>query len=211
MTQIDQIIGHFFNKNPDIKGARNKGLINRRALARYIIKQEKININKTEAIVSSLRRFEREKEDSKELFNLFKELKITTKDKISIISLEKSSQTIQKLQRILANINYAKNETLKIVDGFSSIKLFIDESNIKGIKELFSQKEIQKTYTKIAEITMTFPDTSIKTKGIVSYITTELNLNNINLIEILTSTPELILYLEDKDLLKAYDTINNLR
>tara|TARA_Y100000310_G_scaffold343217_1_gene449843 strand:+ start:3924 stop:4559 length:636 start_codon:yes stop_codon:yes gene_type:complete len=211
MTQIDQIIGHFFNKNPDIKGARNKGLINRRALARYIIKTEDLNINKTEAIVSTLRRFEKEKDDSKELLNLFKQVKISTKDKISILSLEKSIQSIQKLKNILSNINYTKNESLKIIDGSSTIKLFVDESNLKGIKEMFTQKEIQKIYSKIAEITMTFPDTSIKTKGIVSYITTELNLNNINLIEILTATPELILYLDDKDLLKAYDTINNLR
>ena len=58
---------------------------------------------------------------------------------------------------------------------------------------------------------MKFPEVSIKTKGIIAYVTSELNISNINIIELLTSTPELIFYTEQKDLLNAYETLQKLR
>ena len=211
MTQIEQAVEHFFTKNPDVRKAVSKALVNRRALARYIIKTEDLDINSTEAIVSALRRYKISKEEIKELSDLFNQLKINTKDKICIVSLEKSYATLQKIQKILANINYTKNETLKIVDGATTLRVFIDETSLKKFEDLFSNKEILKIYKNIAEITLTFPEIAIKTKGIVAYVASELSINNINIIEILTSTPELIIYIGQKDLLKTYETLESLR
>ena len=83
MTQIDTklMLQNFLSKNPDIRATRNKGLINRRSLAKYIIEKEGLSKNLFEAIVTGLRRFEFGKEAD---FNseLVKDVKISTKDKI---------------------------------------------------------------------------------------------------------------------------------
>ena len=211
MTHIDHSVRHFFSQNPDIRNAFSKGLVNRRALARCIIKGEGININKVEAVVSVLRRHKKETHSILHLKELFSNIKISTKDKISILSLDKNPSTLQKVQKVFSNINYTKNESLKIVDGATTLKIFIDESNAKNIRSIFNDKEILKVYNNLAEITMKFPEVSIKTKGILAYVTSELNISNINIIELLTSTPELIFYIEQKDLLNTYETIQKLR
>jgi len=211
MTQIDHSVRHFFSQNPDIRNAFSKGLVNRRALARCIIKGEGININKVEAVVSALRRHKRESFSILQLKEMFSSVKISTKDKLSILSLDKNMATLQKVQKVLSNINYTKNESLKIVDGAATLKIFIDESNVKNIRSIFNDKDILKIYSNLAEITMKFPEVSIKTKGIIAYVTSELNISNINIIELLTSTPELIFYTEQKDLLNAYETLQKLR
>src|SRR3989338_1097663 len=124
MTQISLILQEFFSKNPDVREARNKGLVNRRALAGYIAKKENLSLNKVEAIVTALRRFEIKKAEPDGIENIIGEISITTKDRIAIISLEKSDSVLKKTEKVMSNTSYAKNETLKIVEGASTIKLF---------------------------------------------------------------------------------------
>lgn len=209
MTNLNIVLNDFFNKNPDIKGGFVKDLINRRALAKYIIKEEQLK-HSLDAVITALRRFEIKKEE-KETLDIVKKINITSKENISIICLEKNEDVLAKLNRVISLVNYNKNETLKIVEGNLSLKLFVDGSKASKIKEIFNKKDIIKIINNIAEINLIFPEAAIKTKGIVSYITSHLKINNINIMEILSCTPELIIYFEEKDLIKAYKTIKMIK
>ena len=211
MTQINGILQDFLNRNPDIRGARNKGLVNRRALAGYIARKEGISTNKIEAIVTALRRVGIDKEEPADLTRLFRGITITTKDKIAVVSLEKSDPTLQKIQKVLSKVSYAKNETLKLVEGSSAIKLYIDQFNLGKIRDIFAANEIRKIQKDIAEINMFFPETANKTKGIVAYVASQLAIEDINMVEMLTGTPELIIYVDENDLLKAYNAIQRMK
>ncbi|MBI2108512.1 hypothetical protein HYT54_05275 [Candidatus Woesearchaeota archaeon] len=157
MTQINALLQDFLNRNPDIRGARNKGLVNRRALAGYIARKEGASANKIEAIVTALRRVGIEKEEPADLTRLFRGITITTKDKIAVVSLEKSDSTLQKTQKVLSKVSYAKNETLKLVEGSSAIKLYIDEFNLGKIRDIFAANEIRKIQKDIARNKHVFP------------------------------------------------------
>ena len=76
---------------------------------------------------------------------------------------------------------------------------------------MFSSKDIIAIYSKISELNLIFPEDAPKTKGIIAYVTAELAINDINIIEIITGRPELIVYVNEKDLLKAYETIQRLK
>ena len=209
MINLNIVLNNVFNKNPDIKASFAKDLINRRALAKYIIKEENLKQN-LDAVITALRRFEI-KEEEKSSLELVKKINITSKEGISIICLEKNEDVLVKLNRVISLINYNKNETLKIVEGNLSLKLFIDSSKVNKIKEIFIKKDIIKIINNVAELNLVFPQTAIKTKGIISYITSHLKTNNINITEILSCTPELIIYVEEKDLIKAYKTIKSIK
>ena len=56
-----------------------------------------------------------------------------------------------------------------------------------------------------------FPDEAPKIKGIIAYVTSELAINDTNIVEIITGRPELIVYVNESDLLKAYETIKRLK
>ncbi len=203
------LLQNFFNKNPDVREARNKGLVNRRALAKYILKKENLNVNRFEALVTALRRFEINKE-SKAVISSFREIKISTKDNLSIIYLEKTEDVLKNVSKIFHIVDFNKNDTLKIVLGSLSVKIFVDDFNLNKINEIFG-KNIIVIYKNISELNLIFPDKSTKEKGQLAYLTSELAINNINIIELLTGKPELVIYVEEKDLLKAYETIKRLK
>ena len=212
MTQnnINLLLQNFFSKYPDIKKSRASGIVNRRALANYIIRKEKLDNSKFEALVTALRRFETKKEDEQSL-EFIKDINISTKDGISIIYLEKSQEVLDSITKVISLINTNKNETLKFVQGSLSLKLFIDSFNLKKVENIFPKKDVISIYNDISELSIIISEKATRTKGVLSYLTSQLFINNINIFELLTGKPELIIYVEGKDLLKAYETIKSLK
>jgi len=208
MAQIELLLRDFFNKHPDIRQARKKGLVNRRALARYIVRAEHLEHTTIDALISVLRRFDTEKTKDEEQFNkLLAEVTISTKENIAILTLKKSPRAIEKLARVISCVDYSRGEILKIVQGALSLKIFIDESNLKDVKEIFDDKDIIGIMKNIAELNILFPKEAMEAKGVLSYIASQLAMEGINLIELITCTPELTLYVEKKHLLKAYEAL----
>ncbi len=210
MSQIELTLERFFSKNPDVREARNKGLINRRALARYIAEHEKLPIRQSEALIMALRRHPQESPKSKDFAALVKNMRTSAKDNIAIICLKNSEAVLEKLAHAVKSINHTPGETFKIVQSSLSIKIFLDKSRAKQIKELFDAKEVIEARDNIAEIDVIFPHDAIETRGIVSYVSAKLSMNRINVVELLTSTPELLIYVDNADLLATYEVVKSL-
>ncbi len=210
MSQIEMSIERFFSKNPDVREARNKGLVNRRSLARHIAAEEKIPANKLGAIIMALRRDPVEKDRQKDFKKFFKSMRTSAKDNICVLSLKNTDSVIEKTARLVRSLNHGPNETFKIVQGALSMKLFLDNSRLKQAKEYFQPGEIIEVYENTGEINITMPHEVIKTYGLISYITSRLAISKINILEILTSTPELLIYVHHSDLLRAYEAIKNM-
>lgn len=210
MSQIEMAIERFFAKNPGVRDARNRGLVNRRSLARYIAAEEKIPANKLEAVIMALRRYPLEKEKAKDFKKFFKGMRTSAKDNICVISLKNTDSVIEKTARLVHSINHGPNETFKIVQGALSIKLFLDNSRLKQAKEYFQPGEIIEVYDNTSEINIILPQDVVKTQGVISYITNKLVIDKINILELLTSSPELLIYVDNKDLLQAYEAIKNM-
>lgn len=207
MSQIEQDFKDLLSKKPEIENCYQLGLINRRSLARYIIDNGIAKPNQLDAIIAMLRRFEF-KEIKKEK-DSFKEIKINLKDNILILDFQKQKELIKKLQSLINHINYDKGDTLKIVIGSSSVKVFIDKENKNIVNELTKEYKLNKEQI-VSEISLFFPPSAKDTKGILSTITKELTLNNIVINELLTASPELLIYLKDDDVIKAYEIIKRL-
>jgi len=210
MSQIDLTLERFFSKNPDVREARNKGLINRRALARYIAEHEKIPIRQSEALIMALRRYPEERTKPKDIAPLIKNMRTSAKDNIAIISLKNSDAVLEKLAHAMKSLNHSPNETFKIVQGALSIKIFTDSTRMKQVKEIFDAKEIIESRENVSEIDCIFPREVVNTRGTLSYICAQFLVNKINILELLTSTYELLIYVDNADLLRAYEVVKNL-
>lgn len=210
MSQIEQNFREILSKKPEIEKCYQEGLINRRSLARYLIKESIAKNNQLEAVIAMLRRF-KFKEQKKETKDFFRDIKVNIKDKILILEFEKEKELMQKLQKVIAHTNYDKGDTLKIVVGTAAIKIFIDKENESEVKDLFKQFKLKHRFDNISEISLLFSDKATDAKGILTTITTELSLNDISVNELLTGAPELLIYLKDKYVLKAYEIIKRLQ
>ncbi|MBI2665391.1 hypothetical protein HYX12_02095 [Candidatus Woesearchaeota archaeon] len=210
MSQIEQDFRQFLSKKPEIENCYQDGLINRRSLARHLIKQGIAKSNQVEAVIAMLRRFNF-KEQKKQAKDLFSKTRINIKDNIMILSFEKEKELVHKLQRLIANTNYDRGDTLKIVVGSSSIKIFFDEENEERVKNILDHFKLQSKFSNISEISVMFPEEAIKELGVISTITKELTMNEIVISELLTASPELLIYLKEEYVLKAYDILKRLQ
>jgi len=178
MSQIEQDFREFLSKKPEIEKCYQHGLVNRRSLARYLIKQGIAKPNQLEAVIAMLRRF-RFREIETESKDLFKDVKINLKDKILILDFEKGKELLQKIQKLIALTDYDKGDTLKIVVGSSSVKIFIDEEKEDRLKGIFEGSKLINRFSGISEISLMFPGEAIESRGILSTITRELAINDI--------------------------------
>lgn len=210
MSQIEQEFWQFLSKNPEIESSYASGLINRRSLARYLIKLGLAQGNQLEAVIAMLRRYQFQKIAQPQK-NLFREMKINLKDKVMILNFEKRKELVQKLQQLIANVHYDRGDILKIVVGSSSIKVFVDEEQEKKVKEVLEPFKIKNKIDHLSEVSILFPEEAIKDKGILSVITKELAVNGIVISELLTASPELLIYLKEEYVLKAYEILKRLQ
>ena len=209
MSQIEQSFRRFLAKAPDIEKSYQRGLINRRSLARYLAQQHVVRGNQLEATIAMLRRFDfaplKEKEISKLEFS-----RIAMKDHLAILEFEKDKQLLSDLQRLITQIDYDKGDTLKIVLGSSSITLFIDEEKEPSFPML-PRYTLKKKNTQISEISLLFTPKTEEARGTLALITKEFLLNEIVIVELLTSSSELLIYLKENDVMKAYGILKSLQ
>ena len=125
MSQIEHDFRQFLSKHPEIEKCYSSGLINRRSLARYLIKEGIAKQNQFDAMIAMLRRF-KFKDNKNEGKDLFKDIKVNIKDKILVLEFEKEKELLKRLQNVIAHTNYDKGDTLKIVVGTAAIKIFIE-------------------------------------------------------------------------------------
>lgn len=211
MTGISENVKKFLDYNPCIRRDLDRGLINIRALARYIRKEKNIE-TKIDAIISAIRRYRSKphKEILKNSLDLLKKAPISTKGGLSNVAITKDEENQEKLSKIFSLINYSSGDVLRISQADGCMKMLIDEKNLSKIKKLFSDEKIIKIDSKLAEINIHFPEEASKKIGIIGVITNELAINGVNVLEIISCSPEILFFVHEKDLTTAHQVIYKL-
>ena len=211
MESVSEIVKKFLDYNPCIRRDLDRGIINIRALARYI-KTEKNIDTKIDAIISAIRRYDNEhhKEILKNSLYLLKKAPISTKGGLANIAITKDEENQEKLSNIFSLINYSSGDVLRISQADGQMKILVDERNLSKIKKLFTDKKIIKIDKELAEINIHFPEGASKKVGIIGIITNELAINGVNVIEIISCAPEILFFVHEKDLTIAHRLIYRL-
>ncbi len=210
MSQLEHRIRSVLTRRPEIEKSYRHGLINRRALARYLVRSGVAEPAQMEAVVATLRRYEFGPGE-KEPEDLFRDVRVSLKDKILILDFEKEKALLQRLERLIGHIDYDRGDTLKVVVGTSSFKLFIDRRKERALDYLFQQFKVRARLDHITELSLMFPEEAIRTRSIIAVLARELALHDIVITELLTASPELLIYLKDEYVPKAYEVVRELQ
>ena len=202
MSQIEQSIRKFLDKNPAIE--RCVDLINRRSLARYLVEKNVVSKSEFEATIGALRRFPFRKFSEQDR-KVFEDLRVSLKDNIVILDFMRDDELLKEVK----NLSLNAGETFKIVVSTEGIKLFLDGDN-KIIDTLISKYNLCRRFDRISEMSIRFPSSAVDAKGVLSYITQLLYTKDITINELLTASPELLLYLEERFVLEAYGIVKGL-
>ncbi len=210
MSQIELRIRDLLGRHPEIEKCYQEGLVNRRALARYLIANGVGGPGDLDAVVASLRRYEFGDFEGRGP-ELFPAIRVTLKDRIMIVDFEKEKALLQDLQKIIGQFEYDRGDTLKFVVGTASIKLFVDQGKEPMVRSLLTRYKVRSRLDRLSEISMMFPEAATNTRGVLAVLTRELALNDVVLTELLTASPELLIYVRDEHVAKAYEIVRRLQ
>ncbi len=210
MSQIELGIRDFLGRHPEVEKCHREGLVNRRALARYLIVHGVAGPGEFDAVVASLRRYDFGDVEASGP-ELFPAIRVTVKDRILIVDFEKEKALLHDLQKILGQFDYDRGDTLKFVVGTASIKLFVDQGKEPAVRSLLARYKVRSRSDRLSEISMMFPEAATETKGVLAVLTRELALNDVVLTELLTASPELLIYVRDEHVAKAYEIVRRLQ
>ncbi|MFH1276234.1 MAG: hypothetical protein ABIH82_03910 [Candidatus Woesearchaeota archaeon] len=213
MTSITKQIWKEIEEDVIVRRALEKQIISLKNLAVYLIKKNKL-LTTSDAVISAIRRYNEEKplelkfETARKVIGKSEDIRITTN--IIEIALEKNKQTQEILQKAFTQIDYDKGEILLIMQGEKSIKLIINDKNKEKFITLFPKKSIINIEDNIAEINIQLSNEAVRTPGIITVLTTELMLHDINIVETMSCVPEMLFFVKQKDVVKSYQILFNL-
>jgi len=212
MTNITQGVWKIINADASIRRDLSRKIINKLALANYISKKMKIKapIN---AIVSAIRRYE-EENPVRDVFNqaldVISNSTMSSKNGIVSLTLEKDDEVERLLPKLFSLVEIGKNNVMRIIQADQSVKVVIDKKNLKKAKKIIPAGKIKRVGADLAEVTVHLDGRSWSTPGVAEVLTSELSMSNINIVEIMSCIPEIILFFKEKDLMKAYNVLYGL-
>jgi aspartokinase len=211
MTNITHEVLKILDNNPCIRRCLSQGIINTTALAKYILKEKNMNGN-LDAVSSAIRRYKSDRYD--EIFDTANKIvslgELSTKSKLANIAVIKDTEIQELLPKLFSLIQFNRGDVLRIIQADEAIKILVNEKNLEKVKDLFPDRKIIKIDKNLAELNIHLHPEAVKTPGIIAVISNELGMNKINVMEFMSCVPEMLWFVKEKDILKAYNVLFQL-
>ena len=206
-------VNFFLDNDFIIRRCLFRNIISLRALSRYAIKKLDLSDKNLDAVISAIRRYKKfEKEGSDEnLRKLFSKIAVKTRSGIADIRVQKNKKSVEGISRLNSVVDIEKGEIIRIIQAEQSITIIIDNKNIEKFFSIFSKSACISIDKYLVEINLQFTEEAQDIKGITAIIASSLNAEGINIVEIMSSAPELLIIVKKEDLLKALNVVDKLQ
>ena len=212
MTNIAEQVNIFLDNDFIIRKCLFRNIISFRALSRYIIRILDLKEKNMDAVMSAIRRYKKEEKGKLEIEikKLFSNVAVKTRSNVVDICLRKNKKVLEQLNKINSIVDIEKGEIIRIIQSEESIRIILDEKNLEKFFNHFSKNDCISLGKNLVELNLHFALDASKVKGVISLISSSLNAEDINIVEIISSAPELLVFIKKENLLKALNVINNL-
>lgn len=212
MTHIAEQVKVFLDNDFIIRKCLFRNVISFRALSRYIIKILSLEERNLHAVMSAIRRYKREEREKTEteLKKIFSKITVKTRSNIVDVCLKKNKKILEQLNKINLIIDIEKGEVIRVIQAEEGIRIIIDDKNLEKFFTYFPKNEAVSIEKNLVEINLHFNPDASSTKGILSLLSSSFSAEDINIAEIMSSAPELLVFIKKDDLIKALNVISNL-
>ncbi len=206
MITISQSVREIISKDPFLYQILSQKIANLHQVAKKIQPQVEKITHKTVKIQSIVMALAREKKNLEEK-NITQFIRqnlyhLQIKTPIFEIVLEKNYGNLQKLEKIFVK----KDSLLGVIIGDKEINLVGDEKIIPLVKKNFVAK---KFLSDLASLSIFFDEKLVQTPGLLSFLTNLFYINNINIIEVISTYTEINIIIHYRDLQKAVVILGN--
>lgn len=195
----------------------SKGLINNSALAReLLVSVKKKNPKATlESVTISIQRYAqglKKGEVEKALSEQIANSQVSLKNDIVHATFYRNNIVSNSINEIAKNIRWDLDEILFINQGSGEITIVFDKKNKSLFKNILSKAvEVRENSAiiSIKETNQKDMTPSIEVPGLYAYFITQVSTNGINILDIISTKSQITLVINENDLTKSYETIND--
>lgn len=214
MITVPEATEEIVKQSPFLEEALSEGLVNLSSLARKLKPQLEAKLYKkvsSSSIMMALKRLSPKlKRGSNKGESEIKVSDITVRSNLVEFTFENSPTLASKQERLQEEVEGEKNLLLTFTHGVYETTIFASERIEDKIEGLFRGEHLRSKFKNLSSITLILPKESVFTPGIYYNILKILAWQGINFVEVISSFTELTIFLESKEVDKAFSVLKNL-
>ncbi|MBD3362170.1 hypothetical protein GF362_00440 [Candidatus Dojkabacteria bacterium] len=215
MITVSEIVKNYIKSTPYIEEALNLDLINVSALAREIqpyVREETMKNIKLGAIIMAIKRYKPEiKKGTNQINKILNNLgDITIKSNLYEFTFQNSSTLISNLKDFILNLNNDPRNYFIISQGIFEITIIVNKKLVDLVSKKFKDENSVFELNAISAISIKLPPDNLNIPGVYYSILKALAWEDVNLIDIVSTSNELILIITEEQIERAFSIIKSL-
>jgi hypothetical protein len=209
VAAVRRTVERIIESDPTIRTGLHRGIINSRALSRYIL--ENCSVDSTpDAVLGILRRYPLDgiKEEGTRL--ALKDCHISMRGRMAYLTIENSPDIMKRVAEFTTTIRSMRGENFRVIVGSGSVRVIAGQEALDSFRQSFRPKEIISYSAELAEICLLLPSGTERLGEIATSITAQLSLNRISLLGILVCPPEDIIIVSETDASRTFEALQQL-
>ena len=213
MISIPSAVESVIKKRPFLESALVDGLINLSALARQLKPEiEKIvgkAVNDSAVIMALNRMIPRLGAVNAEKAQMIVENigDITVRSNLANFTF-RNSPTLHKMEALLLDkVNERNNIFCTFSQGISETTIIVSESIADEVEELFAEEQLLTKNRQLSLVTVKLPTNNTLYPGVYYYLFKELAWDNINIVEVVSTSNEFTIVINDNDVQQAFSIL----
>ncbi|MGB5460373.1 MAG: aspartate kinase [Eudoraea sp.] len=217
MKTISSVVEHYIKKKPFLQSALAQGIINLTSLSRLIkpeIQEELGKDIRNGAIVMALKRLSDDLEfrATHKIIKVLKNIgEITVRSSLTDFTFLVSDTILEKQTALLEEVNKNKDVFYTSSRGVNELNIVVSNSLDSIIEEIFKEEKCTQKAENLASITVKLPAENVSVPGIYYFIFQRLAWEGIVLYEVISTTNEFTIIVNDDQVDIAFKTIKDLK
>ncbi|MFZ9002561.1 MAG: aspartate kinase [Bacteroidetes bacterium] len=217
MKTISAAVEHYIKRKPFLQSALAQGIINLTSLARQVqpeIEQQLGREIRSGAVVMALKRLSDNLEfrATHRIIKVLKEIgEITVRSSLTDYTFLVSDSILQNQMRLLEQVHLRQDVFYTSSRGVNELNIVVSNSLNDIVEEYFEQERLTQKAENLASITVKLPAENVSVPGIYYFIFQRLAWEGIVLYEVISTTNEFTILVDEEQVDKAFTVIKDLK
>ena len=217
MKTISAVVENYIKKKPFLQSALGQGIINLTSLSRIVKPEIEAELGKdvrNGAIVMALKRLSDDLEfrATHKIVKVLKNIgEITVRSNLSDYTFLSSETILAKQAKLLEEVHKNQDIFYTSSRGVNEINIVISNSLDKTVETLFQHERLTQKADNLSSVTVKLPAENVSVPGIYYFIFQRLAWEGIVLYEVISTTNEFTILVNDDQVDVAFKTIKDLK
>lgn len=217
MKTISAVVEDYIKKKPFLQSALAQGIINLTSLSRIVKPEIENELGKdvrNGAIVMALKRLSDELEfrATHKIIKVLKNIgEITVRSSLTDFTFLISDSILENQTILMKEVNKNKDVFYTSSRGVNEMNIVVSNSLDSAVEELFKEEKCTQKAENLSSITVKLPSENVSVPGIYYFIFQRLAWEGIVLFEVISTTNEFTIIVNDDQVDIAFKTIKDLK